>query len=258
MSGHVIPANLLLPDQLLADLTGRIIVVASWKGGVGKSTIATELAHLFRAVLVDLDPDKGGVTRGLGYFHERYKTAPLLDALERGTVPRIAPQRRHVDLVPSHPDLIENQPTPDTMATALETWATAWGRTVVVDAPSGGWPATRGAASAAHVIGTPGVLKTAELDGLESLAEELAGYPVMVVPNMVPPSPPEAQLKRLTAITRAHRLPVTPQVKNAVWLPRRERRGPVTARPPAAQSAGYVQQVHRVALKVGEHARTAA
>lgn len=36
-------------------MSRRIITVASWKGGVGKTTLAYEVAYQTGAVLVDLD-----------------------------------------------------------------------------------------------------------------------------------------------------------------------------------------------------------
>ncbi len=73
----------------LMELLPRLIVtVAAWKGGVGKTELAKELAFLLGGVLVDLDWDEGGATRAWGYRHETRATAPLLDALEAGRVPR--------------------------------------------------------------------------------------------------------------------------------------------------------------------------
>ena len=63
----------------------KIITVAAYKGGVGKTTLALELAYLLDAPLIDLDWDKGGATKRWGY--QPTETSPLLNALERGTVP---------------------------------------------------------------------------------------------------------------------------------------------------------------------------
>src|SRR5947209_10262866 len=61
-----------------------VVTVAASKGGVGKTTLAYELAAALDAVLVDLDWDSGGATRMWGYDPTAYKTAPGLDALEAG------------------------------------------------------------------------------------------------------------------------------------------------------------------------------
>ena len=51
------------PDYVL-DLFDRLIItIAAWKGGVGKTELAKELAWLLDGVLVDLDWDAGGATR---------------------------------------------------------------------------------------------------------------------------------------------------------------------------------------------------
>src|SRR5512135_3862944 len=126
----------------------RIISVASTKGGVGKTTIAYELAWLLGGPLVDLDWDAGGATRQWGYRHERRLRAPLLDALERSSTPVPLRGVRKPDLVPSHPDFVDYQPAPEDMAGALEKWAGEWGATLLwsihtrgqFPPPSGPWP----------------------------------------------------------------------------------------------------------------------
>ena len=66
----------------------QIIVSGAYKGGVGKTTLALELAYLLDAPLVDLDWDKGGATKRWGYVPT--ESSPLLDALERGKTPGYA------------------------------------------------------------------------------------------------------------------------------------------------------------------------
>ena len=46
------------------------MTVAARKGGVGKTTLAYELAWLLDAPLVDLEFDEGSATRMWGYRHE--------------------------------------------------------------------------------------------------------------------------------------------------------------------------------------------
>ncbi len=119
----------------------KIVTVAAYKGGVGKTTLALELAYLLDAPLVDLDWDKGGATNRWGY--RPGATSPLLDALETGKVPRPRKGRGKPDLVPSDRDFEANQPEANTMAEALEKWAAAWDRAyVVVDTHPGGWALT--------------------------------------------------------------------------------------------------------------------
>ena len=65
-------------------MTPRIVTVAAAKGGVGKTTLAYELAGALGGALVDLDWDAGGATRMWGFDPLKAARAPLLDALERG------------------------------------------------------------------------------------------------------------------------------------------------------------------------------
>ena len=55
----------------------KIVTVFASKGGVGKSSIAYELAWLLGAVLVDLDWDTGGVTDQWGHSADSSKKRPL-------------------------------------------------------------------------------------------------------------------------------------------------------------------------------------
>ena len=72
--------------ERMSDTTpARIVTVAAAKGGVGKTTLAYELAAALSGVLVDLDWDAGGATRMWGHDPTRAARAPLLDALERGS-----------------------------------------------------------------------------------------------------------------------------------------------------------------------------
>src|SRR5699024_2428783 len=172
-----------LRDSAPDELAGRIITVMSGKGGVGKTLLSMELAYCLDAVLLDLDWDGGGATRALGYLHERYQRAPLLDALDTGKPPRPKRMSRRPDLVPSHPDLEANQPEATDTAGLVTSWAQHWGRPVVCDTHPGGSPATLGACAAADLVVMPVILGTRELNALEQTLDETAQYPLLLVPN---------------------------------------------------------------------------
>ena len=85
-----------------------IVTVAAAKGGVGKTTLAYELAAGLDGVLVDLDWDAGGATRMWGFDPAKAARAPLLDGFERGPDGRPPRPKRRANqpaLVPAHPDL---------------------------------------------------------------------------------------------------------------------------------------------------------
>jgi chromosome partitioning protein len=228
----------------------RIVTVAAYKGGVGKTTLALELAYLLDAPLIDLDWDKGGATKRWGY--RGTETSPLLDAIERGRVPR--PRKGHgkPDLVPGDRDLEANQPEVDVMSETLEKWAAAWARRyVVVDTHPGGSPATLGAMNAASVVLTPTVLASGELDGLEGLVEETADYPLLVVPNKVPRVPDQRLTKRLKDLATRYELAVGPVVSEYRRLPKRTTRMTISALDPAPKAwERYAQELRAVAEAV--------
>lgn len=241
-------------DARMADSTQHpappgpaVITVAGWKGGIGKSLLAYELAYLLDAVLLDLDWDGGGVTRQWGYRPEARLRAPLLDALESGRTPRPLTGTRKPRLIPSHPDLAVNQPAPDALATTLEQWAAALGSPLVVDTHPGGVPATYGAITAARVVVTPAVLATRELAALETMLAELPDYPMVIVPNRVPSSPPSWAVERLA--TLADGIPVASPISDHRWLPGRRVRTAVSS---------TTEQESRRAYRLATELRTVA
>lgn len=244
----------------LLDLLPRLIVtVAAWKGGVGKTEIAKELAYLLDGVLVDLDWDEGGATRNWGYRHEARTNAPLLDALESGRVPRpLSGAGVRADLIPSHPDFATNQPTADRMATALEQWSRALRRPLVIDTHPGGVPSTMGAVGAAHVVVVPVNLETRALRATEGMAQELqGGYPLLFVLNRVEAAP-EAELKQLEKLSETFDIPVGPVVSSHAFLKRRKLTMAVCAPGKSgeipARAAGFVGEMHEVATRILETA----
>jgi len=230
----------------------KIVTVAAYKGGVGKTTLALELAFLLDAPLVDLDWDRGGATRRWGYRHEDRARAPLLDALAAQRTPRLLKGRGKADLVPSHPEFSVAQTTDEDTAIALEKWAGEWGRDwVVVDTHPGGVPSTFGAMNAASIVLVPVQLATNSLNALEGMLEEAADYPIVIVPNMVPPVPPAPAVRRLRELAERWHVQVAPPVSNSTALPNRQQRMAVASLDPTpARLARYVDELRGVAEAV--------
>ena len=224
------------PERLISAAPSKIVTVYAGKGGVGKTTLSYELAYSLGAVLVDLDWDAGGASGMWGYSpRERQPRKPLVDALSSGqTLPSIVSEERRPDLVPSHPDLAVNQPDPADMRDRLAKWTAEWGRPwVVVDTHPGGGAIAFGALAAASVVVMPVVLGMRELDALEGTLDELAGYPVLVVPNKIPSSPPVPLVQRLESIlAAAGNIPQTDVISFYPWLARRQLRVALTSYDP--------------------------
>lgn len=241
--------------RILAILPDLIVTVAAWKGGVGKTELTKELAYLFAAVLVDLDWDAGGITRKWGYRHETRLKAPLLDAIEAGRVPRpLSGGGVRADLVPSHPDFVDNQPPADQMATHLEKWQAAWARPVAIDTHPGGVSSTLGAVSAARVVVVPVNLEVNMLRGVEQMAEELqGGYPIILIPNRIEAAP-ETLVKWLDRISKTYKIPVGPPIYHHSFLKTRHKTMAVSA-PGGSGSIprrhqAFVDEIYNVAKAV--------
>ena len=216
------------------SVSARLITVAAAKGGVGKTTLAYELAAALEAVLVDLDWDTGGATRMWGYDVSRYRRSPILDAFERGPegrAPRPKTRRWQPSLVPAHPDLAATRIDHDLVTECLLSWAQQWGGDyVVIDTHPGANPLTDGAMAAADLVICPAVLGVREMDALEGMLRDFASYPVAVVPTMVASVPPRRFVERLASLTEGG-VPVTPPISEHRWLRRRLRRAALTLQP---------------------------
>lgn len=237
-----------------------IITVAASKGGVGKTTDAFELAAALGAVAVDLDWDTGGLTRMWGYDPSAHRSARLLDGMETGKAPRPLRGMRRCDLVPSHPDLASSSISPELVADSLQAWAGEWGqfiplgdtRTtfpyVVVDTHPGANPLTDGAMAAADLVVVPVVLGGRELDALEGMLADFADYNLLLVPTMVPPSPPKRWVERLRQAATNAQVPVAPPISRYPGITRRIRRSALTLEPnPGAWVARAAGEYRKVA-----------
>lgn len=227
----------------------KIVTVAARKGGVGKTTLAYELAWLLDAPLVDLEFDDGSATRAWGYRHETRVRAPLLDALESGRTPRLLTGYHKPDLVPCHPDFQLNQPEPDAMADALGRWAEEWGRQfVVVDTHGGGSPSGDGAIAAASTVVVPVPLKTKDLNATEGMVREMPDYPLIIVPNMVPRVPSAAEIARVAQLVAGTPVPVAEPVPYVRGVEIRKKRVAITSDDPTPKAyQPFVAALHSLA-----------
>lgn len=233
----------------------KIVTVAARKGGVGKTTLAYELAWLLDAPLVDLEFDEGSATRVWGYRHEARMRAPLLDALEAGRTPRLLKGYHKPDLVPCHPDFQLNQPDPEDMADALSRWTGEWNREfVVVDTHGGGSPSGDGALAAASIIVVPTPLKTKDLNATEGMAREMPDYPLVIVPNMVPRVPSAAEIRRLAQIVEGTPITVAEPVPFVRGIETRKKRVAITSEDPTPKAyQAFAASVNSLAGFVKAH-----
>ena len=236
----------------------KIVTVAARKGGVGKTTLAYELAWLLRAPLVDLEFDEGSATRMWGYRHEARIRAPLLDSLEAGRTPRPLSGYHKPDLVPCHPDFQLNQPPPDVMADTLIQWAGEWGRDfVVVDTHGGGSQSGDGAIAAASMVIVPVPLKTKDLNATEGMVREMPDYPLVLVPNMIPRIPGAAEILRvatIAAIAEGSPITVAEPVPHVRGIETRKKRVAITSEEPTPKAyQGFVASLHNLASFLKAH-----
>lgn len=245
-------------------LAGKVITVAAYKGGVGKTLLAYELAYLLGAVLVDLDWDRGNASRAWGYREENRVVSVLLEALQRGRVPRpLAGGPWRPDLVPCSAEFGTNQPSTEILTRAISEWASQWGLEhgcpVVIDTHPGAQLSTFAAAAAAHAIVVPVILGEREMEATEGMVEELKSYPLLLTPNRVGMSPPDRLISWLERIAREAQVPVGPAISNYSWLTTRQRRMAVSAaQPTPARARQLVDELHAVATRVVKDVGAAA
>lgn len=240
-----------------ATNTATIIGVAASKGGVGKTHVASELAAILGAVAVDLDWDTGGLTKMWGFDPAAHRGARLLDGFETGKAPRPLRGVRRCALVPSHPDLASSSISPELVADSLQAWAGEWGQMtdyVVVDTHPGANALTDGAMVAADLVVVPVVLGGRELDALEGMLADFSDYNLLLVPTMVPPSPPKRWVERLGKAAMQAQVPVAPPISRYPAISRRIRRSALTLEPnPGLWVARAAAEYRKVAECVEAH-----
>ena len=212
----------------------RIVTVAAAKGGVGKTTLAYELAAALGGVLVDLDWDAGGATRMWGVDPLARKRAPLLDGLERGpdgALPKPLKKPNQPRLLPGHPDLAASDIPDDLVADCLLAWSEGWDAGhVVVDTHPGANPLTDGALQAADLVVVPVILGMRELDALEGMLSDYESYRLLLVPNLVPSVPPRRLVDRLAELA-GDTITVAAPIREHRFIRRRLRRSALVLQP---------------------------
>ena len=224
----------------------NICTVASRKGGVGKSTIAYELAYVLDAVLLDLDWDAGAVSVTWGYRAEDRATDPLMRAIETERPPRVLQGHNKPKLVPHSPDLVDVSLGVEEWRRLLSDWSQAWGSEwVVIDTHPGASMAAHAAMSLANVVLSPFGLRTKDLEAVRQIVTEMADYPLVLVPNFVPRVPPATELNELKAIINGTPVQVAPYVPNVSQIATRRRRMAITAQQPVPKALQAAEKSYR-------------
>ncbi len=245
---------------------GAIITVASAKGGVGKTTLAYELAAALDSVLVDLDWDWGSATDRWGTSPEDRQRAPLLAWLRDGTwsSPRWMRTTNGTkpDLMPADARLVQlASAEPSVLTDRLATWAARAKRSVVIDTHPGTGALADAAVAAAGLTVVPVVLDVLGIDALGGFLRRHADTLVLVVPNRVAGRARErGVVARFVALVEAAGVLVAPPVSEHVWLPVRTRRAAMVSTPSpgqavAAAAAEFRAVTEMVAALVGPSAQ---
>ncbi len=241
-------------------MRGAVITVAGHKGGVGKTTIAYELAAALDGVMVDLDFHGGGATNLWGFDSRSARRAPLLDALESGGVPRPKRRPNRPPLVPSHPDLSAAELDADEIADALERWSTAWApRPIIVDTHPGAHFTTDGALQAADLVIVPIPPSRRAIAAVREMLYEHSGFRIVLVPNMVSRSPREWWLQALEGFAEDPLVHLAPAISLHPWLNDRLLTTPVVAQTrPGRRTEHAASQFRAVASQIAQLCQTTA
>lgn len=245
-----------------SDLAGKIFTVAAYKGGVGKTLTALELAYLLGAILLDFEWDEGSASIALGYDPAERQRSILIDAIDKERTPKPLWAGEHEQagkpaLIPGHPDFEDRQPSARDMEKLIRAWAAdlgeQYGRPIVIDTHPGGSPSTLGAVAAADLNITPTVFKEREMRALEGMFKEIGDFPFLMVPNMTPASPPAKFLTWALRLSETFTVPIADEfIKQYSWLPNRSQQYVVTTvdHAPVKKHAEFVGSFNAIAKEV--------
>lgn len=208
-------------------MPGPIIAVVSRKGGVGKTTLAYELAALMSAVLVDLEHEPGGATYRWDPDLVERPDERLGRAIRRpGKAPRPRSRGRRPLLVPSDPMLAFPLADTETLATLLDEWRVQWeDRTVIIDTHPGACWTTDAAIAASDCCVVPLTLGDGSWAATRALVAELGGRHIAVVPSRLRGRPPDHYVERLEELAAQPGVTITAPVMEHSFLDRVKRPG---------------------------------
>ena len=206
-------------------MRANIVVVAAEKGGVGKTTLAIELAASLNAILIDLDFHGGGASDRLGIDPTQARRPALVRALEVGPDAQAPRPRRRAGrpaLVASHPDLGTARLDEQDLADCIRAWAQRWqDQVIVIDTHPGAHWTSDGAMQTADLILVPVPPGAGELSATRRMLEERRSYPIALVPNIVPPVPAQRYLDALGQLREEFGVAILPPISEHRWLRRR-------------------------------------
>jgi cellulose biosynthesis protein BcsQ len=225
-----------------------ILTVHAGKGGVGKTTLAYELATARDDILIDLDPEMGA-TKMWGDRPEDRKTHMLMDCLETGALPRPKSRPGQPTLVPASSALADNGLGIEEIAATLVSWAEAWApRNVVLDThPGFGADITWGALKAANLVLVPAVPDMREMESLRHNLVRLTElrFRLALVPNKVAGKIPARLADWLEALSEEFNAPMIGMVSEYRFLRQRARRRAVVAEPRPGRSVAEAAAEYR-------------
>ncbi len=248
---------------------GKIITVASAKGGVGKTTLAYELAAALDGVLVDLDWDWGSATDRWGTSPEARQRAPLLGWLRDGhwTAPRCvrAASGTKPDLMPGDARLVQLAGAdPAVLAARLAALPARWERPAILDTHPGTGALADAAVVASGLTVVPVVLDVLGIDALGGFLRRHANSSLLVVPNRVAGRARErGMVARFVGLVNAAGVSVAPPLSEHAWLSARTRRAalvktPVPGQAVALAAAEFRAVAEMVAALVGSAVKEVA
>lgn len=245
-----------------SSLAGKIFTVAAYKGGVGKTFTAMELAYLLGAILIDFEWDEGSASIALGYNPDDRQRSILIDAINAERTPKPIWAGEHEQpgrpaLIPGHAEFEDRQPSAEAMEKLIRAWAAdlgeQYGRPIVIDTHPGGSPSTLGAIAAANLNIVPTVFKEREMNALEGMFKEIGHFPFLMVPNMTTTSPPAKYLTWAIRLQDTYQVPISEEfIRDYRWLSTRSLRmvNSSVDHAPVKKAAELVTSLNAIAKEV--------